>query len=263
MSVTSQLLRLYRVDQQLDGLQSRLRAAERYLAAQEKQISDINDDMRATQGQIRQLEAAEHNDETEAKGLDERIATLRDRMNNAKTSKEHSAFLTEINTLKADKELIEERAIETLNKLEELRASIKEHESVLEERTKVRDVARTDRDKKEAEIRERVDELKVNREEALKDVPPAALGIYDERTKNHDMDEVMAEVEEQSRRNMEYTCGNCYTHLPIEPVNKLLKRSPEIISCPACKVILYIEDDLRDSISTAHFKKNKKAVGQG
>ncbi len=260
MTVTAKLLSLYRVDQQLTGLQSRLRAAERYLSAQEKQLGDLNDQARALQSQIRQLEASEHNDETETKGLDERIAMLRDRMNSAQTSKEHSAHLTEINTLKADRGLIEERAIETLNKLEELRVHATELTDQIAEREKVREVAKSDRDRKEAEIRERLEELQGLRAEAVKDVPGSALAIYEERLAKHDPEEVMAPVEEQDRRNMEYTCGNCYTHLPIEPVNRLLKRSDELIACPACQVILYIEEDLRDSISTSHLKKNKKAV---
>ena len=260
MTVTAKLLSLYRVDQQLNGLQSRLRAAERYLAAQEKQLSDLKDQARSLQSQIRQLEAAEHNDEVEAKGMDERIATLRERMNNAKTSKEHSAFLTEINTLKADKGLIEERAIETLNKLDELRVRLAELTAQVLEREKVREIARTDRDRKETEIRGSLEELKGLRQEAIRDVPGGALAIYEERLAKHDPEEVMASVDEQDRRNMEYTCGNCYTHLPIEPVNRLLKRSDELIACPACQVILYIEEDLRDSISSSHLKKNKKAV---
>ncbi|MCA9312161.1 MAG: hypothetical protein KDA21_13190 [Phycisphaerales bacterium] len=260
MTVTAKLLSLYRVDQQLSGLQSRLKAAERYLAAQERQLTELNDQTRALQSQMRQMEAAEHNDETETKGLEERIATLRERMNNAKTSKEHSAFLTEINTLKADKGLIEERAIETLNKLEELRGRVSELAGQVEEREKVREVARTDRDRKEAEIRERLEELKGQRAEAVRDVPESALALYEERLAKHDPDEVMAAVEEQDRRSMEYTCGNCYTHLPIEPVNRLLKRTDELISCPACQVILYIEEDLRETISNSHLKKNKKAV---
>lgn len=256
MGVTSKLLGLYRVDQQLIGLKSRLRGAESYLRQQEHQLEGIEGRLQSLQGQIRQLEATEHNDETEILSIEERIAKARDRMNNAATSKEHSALLTEVNTLKADKSLIEERAIETLQKLDELRDQVQEVEAERAEREKVRGVAEGDRDKKASEIKDRVAELEAEREKAKDDVPAPALAVYDAAMELLG-EEVMAAVEEQDRRNKEYACGSCFTHLPVELVNILMKRG-DLTRCPSCSVILYMEEELRDSLQTAAEKKRKK-----
>lgn len=64
----------------------------------------------------------------------------------------------------------------------------------------------------------------------------------------------MAKCEEQSRRNMEYSCGACFQHLPVEQVNILLNRG-DLTTCPACDAILYMDDELRESISEAAAKK--------
>lgn len=256
MGVTAKLLALYRVDRQLTGLKSRLRAAEAYLKEQERQLVEIDAKAQSLKSQIRQLEATAHNDETEVNRIEERIALVRDRMNNAATSKEHSALLTEVNTLKADKGLIEERAIETLQKLDQLREQLLEIEASRVEREKVREVARNDRDQREADIKDRVTELEAEREKRKADVPAPALDTY-ESSRELLGDDVMAPVEEQDRRNKEYACGSCYTHLPVELVSILMKRG-DLTRCPSCSVILYMEEELRDSLQSAADKKRKK-----
>lgn len=257
MGVTSKLVALYRVDQQLRGLRSRLNSAEQYLKQQDQVLAQLDASRESLSTRKRLAEASEQNDENESNSIDERITELRDRMNNAQTSKEHSALLTEINTLKADKELIDNRAIESLDKLEELRSEIKTIEDDHAERLKMRKVAVKDRDEKKKEISGRLGELETERETVLQDVPTSALSIYDDRLALG-VDDVMAPVEEQSRRNLEYTCGSCFTHLPIEQVSVLLKRG-DVTRCPTCEAILFIETGLRDEITSAQEKKRKRS----
>ena len=67
----------------------------------------------------------------------------------------------------------------------------------------------------------------------------------------------MSAVVEIDRRNMEYTCEVSNTMLPIELVNRLLSRA-ELVQCPTSGAILYMPDDLRDSMQAAADKKRKK-----
>ncbi len=257
MGVTAKLLKLYRVDQQLEGLNSRLRAAEAYLNNQENQLRELAVKAQDLHDSIKKIEATVHNDETETKSMDERVETLRERMNNARTSKEHSAYLTEINTLKADKELIEEKSIEMLTELDELRAEEKELKAIQDEREGIRKVAKTQRDERAVEIESRLGELKEERESVKADVPDSALAIYEGRL-DFGIDDVMAPVSEESRRHAEYTCGSCFTLLPMETVNIILKKDG-LSSCPTCDAILYMETSLHEEISTAIEKKRSKA----
>ena len=256
MGITSKLLKLYRVDQQIRGLSGRLRAAERYLEAQDRKINEIIAAKDSLQGQLRQLEATSANNENETTAIDERVAMLRERMNNAATSKEHSALLVEINTLKADKSVIDERSLEMLTKIDELRGVLTEHEAKHEELVKVRAVAEKDRDERHAEVAERLNALEQERKTVVDEVPAAALSVYNERLERG-VEDAMAPVSEEDRRNMEYACGSCYTHLPIESVNVLLNRSG-LVTCPSCMTILYMDEDLSDSITTAAEKRRKK-----
>lgn len=253
MGVTQKLLALYMVDRQLSGLKSRLRSAESYLKQQDAQLKEIEARRLATAARLRAAESSAHNLETEVKGIDERIAKLRERMNSATTSKEHSALLTEVSTIKADRGKLEEQALGALGEAEKAREELAGLETEKAERDKVRGVAVTERDARTAEIKDRVAELEAERAKAVAEVPPTALAKYN-ALMEAGFEDVMAPIEEQDRRNKDYSCGGCYTHIPLEKVNTLLNRG-DMVTCPSCNVILYMEESLHTSITGAAEKK--------
>ncbi|MFG0275776.1 MAG: zinc ribbon domain-containing protein [Phycisphaerales bacterium] len=251
MSVTDQLLRLHKVDRKLRELRSRLASAERYLKAQEQQLTDLQKRREAVNAQVRQLQASVHNDESEMGSIDDRIAKLRDQLNSAKTSKEYSAFLSEINTFKADKGQVEERALEAMTRLDELKATLTEIDNEVTERTSIRDVAKNDLKKREADAKDQLEALIADREQAANEVPSDALAVFDSiaaRIEPHE--DVMAPIEEHSRRSMEYACGGCQTMLPVELVSRLLGKG-DLTRCVSCGSILYMEETLRESMMAA------------
>lgn len=258
MGVTSKLLALYQVDQQLHGLKSRLRSAESYLKAQEFKLEKLEEQLKLMAGQLRQLEASSKNDEVAANGINDRIAMLRERMNSAATSKQHQAILVEINTLKNDKGQAEERGLESLTKLDEVKAEVKTLEARREELAKLRAVAEKDRNERRDEIGDRLRALEAERGERAKEVPADARAMYETRL-TLGIEEVMSAVELSDKRRMEFTCALSNQVLPIELVNKLLRRDG-IVTCPISHAILYLPEDLRESLDADSEKKRKKAA---
>ncbi len=254
MTVTAKLLRLFRVEQQLKGLRTRLDAAERYLHEQDRQLAALDANLKLLKTQCRQLEAAAANDEGEANRIEARVAKLREQMNSAKTNKEYSTFLSEINTLKADKGEVDERALVSLNKLEEMRAQIAEIDAARAERKKVRAVAQTERDERESEIKDRLNELQAERAAAAREVPATVLAIFEDRVERADeIDDVMAPLEVHDRKRMEFLCGSCQVLLPMEKINSLLGRG-DMATCTSCGCLLYVEESVRDAVTPASKK---------
>lgn len=247
MSVTAKLLRLHRVDQQIRGLRSRIDAAQKYLDEQERLLAAIKTKQDALAAQARQLQAAVHNDEAEMGALDARMAKLRDQLNSSQTNKEYSALLVEVNTHKVDRDKVEQRALESMSRLDEIKSAGEALTSEYAERAKIRDVARADRDRRAGEVKERLNELQAEREKAAADVPRDALAALDAAVRRHD-DDAMAPIEEHSRRHMEYSCGACQVMLPIELVSSILGRGA-LTQCVSCGAILYMEDSLRESMT--------------
>lgn len=250
MSVTEKLLRLYKVDRQLRGLRNRINQAQRYVDAQDRQLTDIAEKRASIESQLRQTEASLKNDEVEAQSIDERIDSLRERLNNTTTSKEYSATLTEVNTLKSDKTLVEERSLELMGRVEELREALGELTAQSDEREKIKSVAQSDLKKRQDEAAERISELEGERAIAAEDVPVQALAAFDELAEQRDEDEVMAAVEEHSRRHLEYACGCCQTILPIELINRLCSHG-DLTMCVNCGAILYAESEIKEALAPA------------
>ncbi|MEX2219780.1 MAG: hypothetical protein WD749_13590 [Phycisphaerales bacterium] len=263
MSVTERLLRVFRVDQQLQGLQSRLRAAERFLEEQSRQLGQIDAKRDAIGGQLRQLQASVANHEGEMARLDARIEHLREQMNSARTNKEYKAFLTEINTLKADRSNSETAALELMTKADELKKQGADLEAQHAEREKLRKVASEDRQKRAEEIKDRLNELTKERERLAGEVPAEVMRLYADLVRRK-CDEAMAPAEELDRRRHEYTCGSCQMAVPVETLSALIKGTVPTAALPVticvnCGCILYLQQEAADSFKKAAAKKNAKA----
>lgn len=259
MSVTEKLLRVFRVDQQLQGLQSRLRAAEKFLDEQTRQLQQIETKRDALAGEVRLAQAEVANHEGEMARLDARIEQLREKMNSASTNKEYKALLTEVNTLKADRSTAETSALEVMTKADELKKQAADLETQHTERDKLRKVAAEDRHKRADEIKDRLNELKKERDSLWSDVPADAQRTYSDLMRRLG-DEAMAPAEELDRKRHEFTCGSCQMTVPVETLSALIRGSAAnspLTLCVNCGCILYLETAAAESFHKAAARKNK------
>jgi predicted nucleic acid-binding Zn-ribbon protein len=240
MSVTKQLLELFRVDKQLRGLRSRLDGAERFLTTQTALLGDLDKQKTTLESQVKHLRAVIANEEGEAARIEARTTTLREQMNSAKTAKEYNAFLTELNTLKEQKTAADEKVLESMGKVEESEKKLAEVLIQHTERAKIAGTARTDRDSKNAEIKDRLAELTTQRQTLTVGIPPRELKMLDDLIKARG-DEAMSPVEVLDRRSHEGSCSACMMAIPVEAVSALM--SGKLMSCPSCRCILYVEEE--------------------
>ncbi|HYE62340.1 MAG TPA: hypothetical protein VD997_10110 [Phycisphaerales bacterium] len=246
MDVTAKLLRVFQVDKQLRGLQSRLSQAESFLAAQNKDLSTIDTQRSALEAQVKQHAAQAADLEGEMARLDAKMATLRSQMENAQTNKEYKAFLTEINTFKADRDSVETKALEAMGKADELRKQIAELTGKRSEREQVQKVAANDRDARFKEIETRLNELKAERQKLAAEVPPEVLQMFNRLVAQRG-DEAMGTIEVQDRKRHEYTCSICMMTIPVDSVSGLMS-SGKLTRCKSCEAILYIDEDAKKAL---------------
>ena len=249
MTVTERLLRVFRVDRQIDGLRSRLRAAERFLEQQNQQIEQIGQRRAALESQLRQLMAAQAEAEGESAQIEEHITVLRERMNTAKTNKEYKAILAEVNTFKGKKEELDTRAIGMLEKIDQIKHQQAELSEQAKERTRVRKVAESDRAERAEEIREKLAELEAQRDELMRNVPDAVQTTYADLVERLE-DDAMAQIEIADRKRHEFHCGACMMLLPVEAMSGLLSHG-RLTQCPSCGCILYVEETDRETMSSS------------
>ena len=237
---------LYLVDQQVRGLQSRLDSAQAHVRAQNNKLEALNKQLTDLSDQHRQAQATEANLENEVKSIEQRIAKLRDQMNSAKTNKEYSAFLVEVNTFKADKAKVEERALELLGESDKLADRMNQLKAQVEDQLKLKTHAQGELEKRRAEVGEDLDRLNAKRAEAAAKVPDAALAVFEKLADDTD-GEPMAPVEQDDPRRMEYNCGGCFMAIPAEVVNRLATQD-NIVLCTSCGRILYLAKTMREAM---------------
>ena len=253
MDVTAKLLRVFLVEKQIRGLQTRLKAAERFLNEQTTQVTQLDAKKTSIDTQLKQLAAVAKQAEGEVARLDARMATLRDQMNGAQTNKEYKAFLTELNTFKLEKDKAEQSALEAMTKVDELKKQVGEVEAQRAERDKLRAVAVAERDARAAEIKDRLDELTKERVALTADVPGDSLRML-ERLVNTRGEDAMAPIEIQDRKRHEFTCGSCQMSLPLDTVSGLMSKG-KLTTCVSCGCILYLGEEEAKSLQPAAPKR--------
>ena len=246
MDVTAKLLKVFQVEKQLRGLQSRLKQAESFLAAQNRDIGAIDSKRAALEAQLKTTTAQAADLEGEMARLDAKMAGLRTQMENAQTNKEYKAFLTEINTFKADRDAVETKALEAMGKCDEFRKQVAELEAQRTERAQVQKVAANDRDARFKEIEARVNELKAERTALAKDVPADVMSMF-ERLVAQRGDEAMGPVEVQDRKRHEFNCGVCMMTIPVDGVSGLMS-SGRLTRCKSCECILYMDETAKQAM---------------
>ncbi|MCC6659971.1 MAG: hypothetical protein IT437_03700 [Phycisphaerales bacterium] len=253
MSVTEKLLRVFRVDEQLQGLTGRLRAAERFLEEQNRQLRELQGSLQGVATQLRLVQAGVANEEGETARIDARMTHLREQMNQAKTNKEYQAFLVEVNTLKAGRDEAEQKALEQMTRVDELRVKLADLEAKIAEREGVRVVAAGEREKRAAEISGRVSELRAERGRLVPELPGDTLRLYEELQRVHGED-ALAPVEIADRKRHEATCGSCMMSVPVETLSTLITGS-RVVRCVSCGRILYIDRDTASALQPASSKR--------
>ncbi|MEM1354178.1 MAG: C4-type zinc ribbon domain-containing protein [Planctomycetota bacterium] len=250
MSLQDQLQTYFELDQRVRAMRSRLDAALRRQAAVnhkkdqlEQQASELTTEHKTAHAHALTLES-------EAGGVDKKIDALRERMNQATSNKEYSALLVEVNTLKADKGKIEDKALESMSKVEQLQADLDALKLKIEEQARLVQGAAEDVKEAEAEAGDKLAELTQERDTAGEPLSADVRKQFDRLSEVYD-GEAMAQIEEQNRRRMEYTCSGCYTIIPVETVNALLTRRDSVVTCANCQRILYVGPKLRESFADA------------
>ena len=252
MNETTKLLAVFRVEQRLRGLRSRLDAAERFLSEQETQLAKNAQQLESLASQLRQVTASIKESEDEIAKIDARVEKLREEMNTARTNKEYQAFLVEVNGLKIERGRVEEEVLAHMEQAEAIKSEIEKLEQDRTERDSVRKVAKKDRDTRHKEIESKVKELTAERDELAAEVQPRILSDLQRLLRERE-DDAMASIEVIDRKRHEISCSSCMMTLPIEVLSTLL--SGRLTLCSNCGCFLYIDDDAVEALQPASSKR--------
>ncbi len=166
---------------------------------------------------------------------EEGIKKTQGQLGQLKTNKEYQAKLTEIESLKADKSLIEEEVLKLMDEVETSRPPIEaEKQNLVEEEKKF--------GSQKNEILNRlkdIDAQLVNLEGKRK----ILAGTVDKKTLEHYEHILPAKEGVALALVVNNSCRGCFMHVPHQVIHEI-KMYDRLIACETCSRILYLEEDV-------------------
>jgi len=156
-------------------------------------------------------------------------------LNGLKTNKEYTAKMAEIEHIKADKSIIEEKILKAFDETDAINKLIeKEKLVVTEEEKKYQEKKKLVED--ELKLSEdRIKVLESQRKAITPGVEATILARYEKILKNKDG---LAVVPVSNN-----SCGGCFMNLRPQNINSI-KMGQDLNQCEYCSRIIYLEDDL-------------------
>ena len=137
MTLQENLYKLYLLDKQVRGLQSRLDSSTRRLTAQTAKLDQLHQQREELQTLLKQTKAKATSLESQSQDSEQRIEKLRQQMQTVTNNKEYSAVLLEVNTLKEEKSKLEDEALEQLSEVDRFNGELDELATQLTEKRKI------------------------------------------------------------------------------------------------------------------------------
>lgn len=233
------LQRLQAVETQLAEIRNRITALGRRVELQEMKLRQIDDALANEQRELQSRQMEADRLELDVKSYESEISKLRTALNSAKTNKEYAAILTQLNTVKVDSSKVEERALEMIARVDELKQKMAAARIARAAEEKRRDELKAEAGRYEAECKDRLESLIRRRDETAAHVPAPALKLFDRVASKND-GKALAMVVRTNPRREEFACECCNMSITLQQVNALLSRDEPVL-CHTCGHILYLE----------------------
>lgn len=164
---------------------------------------------------------------------EESIKKLQTQLYQLKTNKEYQIMLKEIGDVKADASIIEDKILESLEKIDKVKNDINLEKLRLGEQEKIFHQQKTDINNRLKEIDDRLAQLEAMRKQLIPEIDPKILSQYERILQNRDGLAIVS-VENNS-------CKGCNLYVPPQVIN-LIKMCDRLVTCEACNRILYINE---------------------
>ncbi|MCC6758948.1 MAG: hypothetical protein IT395_04920 [Candidatus Omnitrophica bacterium] len=229
------LIELQKLDGEIYTFKRDLREKPQNLAKLKEEFESKKVNLKAHEDQYKSLQLTHKALEGDMKSFDDNIAKANSQLSVLKTNKEYTAKLTEIENIKADKSLVEEKIINSYDAMDAAKAAIEKEKVVVaeEEKKYVAEKKVIEDSIKVLEDKARV--LEVQRAAIAPLVPKISLGRY-ERVLQHTDGLAIVPVNNG-------VCAGCYMNVPAQVANQI-KMNKELVFCETCARIIYLEEDL-------------------
>ena len=219
---------IFRFKRELREKPAELEALKVEFESKKLKLKGLEDKLKAIQVVQRDLELDLKVKEEGISKADVSLALL-------KTNKEYQARLLEIENMKADKSIVEEKILLGYDEVDAARKALEAEKAAVIQYEKEFAARKKQIDEEVAIIGDRLKVKESQRSRIIPQVRPDYLSRY-ERILNNKNGLGIVKV-------IDHTCGGCFMHLTEQVINEL-KKYEQIITCDMCARILYLADEL-------------------
>lgn len=237
-SIKSQLKKL--VDLQV--VDTKIYSFKDELAEKPKLVESLRQEFERKKSHLNQLEEnlkaillkrKEH--ELELKIKEDEIAKANADLSKIKTNKEYAAKISEIEHIKADRSIVEEKILESFDEGDKINMEIQKEKTVVAEHEKIYLAKKKEIDDAIKIAEAKVKELEAERIQIIPEIDKNYLSRYERILKNKN-GLAIAAIEGN-------ICSGCYMVLNPQMINTVVMND-QIVECDICSRILYIKDKL-------------------
>lgn len=180
---------------------------------------------------LQKAETESRSCDTASRAADEQITKLNERLNVVRNDAEYQATLFEIESVKKDRDQIQDDGLELLEQMDGLKDTAATARAAFEEERSVFEGFLAEAEKLRAERADEIGAARAKRDEAADGIPPDLLREYEGLYKTRDHLAV-SPVEDTF-------CQGCYNKITMNDVARLMGGSA-VVRCGSCQRILYI-----------------------
>lgn len=219
---------VFRFKRELKEKPAEVEALKAEFEAKKIKLKSLEDKLKSVQVLQKELEL-------DLKTKEEGISKADGSLSLLKTNKEYQARLLEIENLKADKSIVEEKILLGYDNVEVARKAVETERACVLQYEKEFNTKKKQVDDEMAIINDQLKVKESQRSRIAPDVRPDCLSRYERILANKDG---LGIVKVEG-----HACGGCHMHLTEQVMNEL-KKFEQLISCDMCARILYLVDEL-------------------
>ncbi len=230
--VIKKLLVVQELDVKIIALKEKLAEGPSLLAEEEAELEKHRTSFEEASRRAKEAMRIAERKNADVDAVDQKIRDLRAKQNTARTNKEYEAFKMEIAGQNADREILEEEALQQWSVGED-----REKEAEMEA-AKVKGMedqlaqGHLDWEERAVELNRELDEFLELRKTKIVGLPPTWISSYERLLESQGVP-VLVQVVDQY-------CQGCQMSMSIHDVTRAWKAS-EVVKCRACNRILYAE----------------------
>lgn len=229
------LVELQKIDFEIYNFKRELKEKPDFIAQLKEKFESNKEGLKKLDEKLKAILLDRKAKELELQAKEGDIAKANTQLLTLKTNKEYQAKLLEIEHIKADKSVIEEKILILFDDADRVNALIAQEKNKLTEEEKKFLVQKNEIDILIKELQDKLKVMETKRNQITPEINPAQLNRYERILENKDG---LALVPVKN-----HCCSGCFMNIPEQMINEM-KMHDRFISCEMCARLLYLEDDL-------------------